>query len=77
MSPWVAKIACMGLVVAMAGCASSASSATSKEQHAKAVAQATAYCKKKGLVMRASNAEAPTRPGQLASDLQFHCVKAK
>jgi len=75
MSPWVAKVAGMGLVVALAGCASSP---TAKEQQrAKAVAQATEYCKKKGLVMRVSNVEAPTRSGQVASDLQFRCVKPK
>ena len=58
--------------------AASPSAPTSKEQQrAKAVARATEYCKKKGLVMRASNAEAPTRPGQAPSELQFHCVKAQ
>jgi hypothetical protein len=75
MSPWVAKIAWMGLVVAMAGCSSSPSSATSKEQHAKAVAQATAYCKKKGLVMRASNAaEGSCRCTGKASRSEALCV---
>lgn len=75
MFPWVAKVIGVGLAVALAGCASSP---TAKEQQrAKAVAQATEYCKKKGLVMRASNAATPTRSGQAPPELQFHCVKAK
>ena len=78
MSPWGARIAGMGLVVALAACASSPSASTAKEQqHAKAAARATEYCKKKGLVMRVSNVQTPTRAGQAPSELQFHCVKAK
>jgi hypothetical protein len=67
----------MGLVVALAACASSPSATAKEQQHAKAEARATEYCKKKGLVMRVSNARTPTRAGQAPSELQFHCVKAK
>jgi putative hemolysin len=68
----------MGLLVALAGCASSSSPVGTKEQqHAKAVARASEYCRKQGLVMRASGAAAPSRPGQAQPELQFRCVKAK
>ena len=77
MSPWVARVAGIGLVVALAACASSPASTSKEQQHAKAAARATEYCKKKGLVMRVSNVQTPPRAGQAPSELQFQCVKAK
>ena len=77
MSPWVARVAGMGLVVALAACASSPSATAKEQQHAKAEARATEYCKKKGLVMHPSKAAAPARSGQASPELQFHCVKDK
>ncbi len=47
------------------------------EQRAKALKRASDYCHEKGLVMQpARNADTPTRPGQLAAEVQFRCVKA-
>ena len=67
------------LLVAFAGCASGPApptgAALARQQHALAVARAAEYCRSKGLVMRTRPADAPTRAGQVASDLHFHCVK--
>jgi hypothetical protein len=79
MHSWFAKFAGVSLVVALVGCSAfgpTSAAAAKEQQRAKAVARATEYCKKKGLVMRPGGAEAPTR-GQVPSELQFHCVKAK
>jgi hypothetical protein len=67
-------------LLALAGCAGAppGQDAASAEQRAKALKKASDYCKKKGLVMQpAKNADTPTRPGQLAPEVQFRCVKAK
>ena len=75
MRSWFRRVAGIGLLVALAGCASPSPSAATREQHAKAVVRASEYCRKKGLVMRASNADTPTRPGKAQPALQFRCVK--
>ena len=67
-------------LLALAGCAGTAPGASSAgaEQHAKALQKASEYCRKKGLAMEvAKNADRPTRPGQVAPEVQFRCVKAK
>ena len=50
--------------------------AAARKHHALAVARAAEYCRQKGLAMRATPTEEPTRPGQAASDFPFRCVKA-
>jgi len=77
MPRWFPKVAGMGLVVALAACASASAPASKEQQRAQAVARATEYCKKKGLVMHPSKAAAPARSGQASPKLQFHCVKDK
>ena len=66
-------------LLVLAGCAGTAPDASSAgaEQRAKALQKASAYCRKKGLVMQpAKNADMPTRPGQAVPEVQFRCVKA-
>ena len=74
------------VLLVLAGCAStapvspsaSAASAAGAEQRAKALKKASEYCAKKGLVMQPEKkADTPTRPGQVAPEVQFRCVKAK
>ena len=80
MRPWFRKVAGIGLLFALAGCATpspSSPAAAKEQQRAKAMARASEYCRKRGLVMRAGNADAPARPGQAQPELQFHCVKAR
>ena len=71
----------LAAAVALTGCASApepTSAATmARKQHALAVARAAEYCRQKGLAMRSGPADAPTRPGQVATDFQFRCVKAQ
>ena len=75
------SFACLGLAVAFAlpGCATSpeptSPAAMARKQHALAVARAAEFCRQKGLTMRSGAGDAPTRPGQAASDFQFRCVK--
>lgn len=66
-------------IAGLVGCAGSppAPISSTKERRAEAVARATAYCRKKGLTMRAGAADGPTRPGQVAADFDFRCVKAR
>ena len=81
MAPWIASFGVV-LLTTLAGCASPAPSSgrgaipLTQEQRAKALKQAAAYCKKKGLVMRAGNAETPTRAAPSRSEVPFRCVKA-
>jgi len=77
MRRWFPKVAGLGLVLALAACASPSAPASKEQQRAQAVARATEYCRKKGLVMQAGSPAAPARPGQARPELQFHCVKAK
>ena len=73
-------------LLALAGCAGTApasppaagTASSSADQRAKALQRASEYCRKKGLVMEpARNADTPTRPGQVAAEVQFRCVKGK
>jgi len=76
MAPWFVNVGVLALI-SLAGCTGLAPSTgrgampLTQEQRAKALQRAAAYCKKKGMVMRA---EAPTRSSQ-ASEVQFRCVK--
>ena len=81
----IARPALVAAVVAglagLAGCAGPepalSPAAAARKQHALAVAHAAEYCRQKGLAMRASPADEPTRPGQASSDFPFRCVKAR
>ena len=79
----IPSFAFLGLVagLALVGCESApepaSPAAMARKQHALAVARASEYCRQKGLAMRSGSADAPTRPGQVATDFQFRCVKAQ
>ena len=75
MARWFVNVSVLALM-SLAGCTSPAPSTSplTKEQRAKALQRAAAYCKKKGLVMRSETP--PTRSAQAASEVQFRCVKA-
>ncbi|MCE9661720.1 MAG: hypothetical protein K8R60_24615 [Burkholderiales bacterium] len=72
-------------LLALAGCAGApeaappagkAAPSAAADPRAKALKRASDYCSEKGLVMQpARNADTPTRPGQLAAEVQFRCVK--
>lgn len=77
-------LACLAaaFAIGLAGCAGAPESpstpaALARKQHALSVARAAEYCREKGLEMRPGGADTPTRPGQLVSDFQFRCVKAR
>ena len=66
---------------AQAGCiastpTSSPATALTPEQRAQALKRASAYCRKKGMVMRVDRSEPRPRAKPATSELQFRCVKA-
>ena len=81
LSPGAGAAVAAALLAACAGCAIGSDpptgAARARQQHALAVARAAEYCRGKGLVMRTNPADVPTASGQVASDVQFRCVKAR
>jgi hypothetical protein len=79
LSPSAGAAVAAALLAARAGCASGPApptgAALARQQHALAVARAAEYCRSRGLVMRTRPSDAPTRAGQVASDLHFRCVQ--